>query len=39
MKAAYRSKLADSQLTEAERAAYEQELLAGLTSYTYLEMS
>jgi arginine decarboxylase len=37
LKAAYREKLAASGLSEQERHAYEQELGAGLTSYTYLE--
>jgi arginine decarboxylase len=37
LKAAYREKLAASGLSERERREYEQELGAGLTSYTYLE--
>jgi len=37
LKAAYRDKLAASALGEQERRDYEQELSAGLTSYTYLE--
>jgi len=37
LKAAYRDKLAASGLGVEERRAYEQELNAGLTSYTYLE--
>jgi arginine decarboxylase len=37
LKAAYRRKLAASGLGAAEQQAYEQELSAGLTSYTYLE--
>jgi arginine decarboxylase len=37
LKAAYREKLAASGLSEQERHEYEQELGAGLTSYTYLE--
>ncbi len=37
LKTAYRRKLADSALSEAEQQAFEHELVAGLTSYTYLE--
>jgi len=37
LKTAYRQKLADSPLSDEQRQAFEQELLAGLTSYTYLE--
>jgi arginine decarboxylase len=37
LKAAYREKLARSDLSERQRQEYEQELIAGLTSYTYLE--
>lgn len=37
LKAGYREKLARSPLTEAQRQAYEQELMVGLTAYTYLE--
>jgi arginine decarboxylase len=37
LKAAYRKKLAASGLSEQEQRLYEQELNAGLTSYTYLE--
>ncbi|MCX7098958.1 MAG: biosynthetic arginine decarboxylase [Methylococcales bacterium] len=37
LKTAYRDKLAASQLSEQQRQDYEQELLSGLTSYTYLE--
>ncbi len=37
LKTAYRRKLADSTLSEAEQQAFEHELVAGLTSYTYLE--
>jgi len=37
LKASYREKLAQSQLTDAQRQAFEQELMAGLTAYTYLE--
>ncbi|MGZ5071436.1 MAG: biosynthetic arginine decarboxylase [Methylobacter sp.] len=37
LKAAYREKLARSNLSEQQRQEYEQELIAGLTSYTYLE--
>lgn len=37
LKTAYREKLARSDLSEQQRQEYEQELLAGLTSYTYLE--
>ncbi|MDP3876113.1 MAG: biosynthetic arginine decarboxylase [Methylobacter sp.] len=37
LKTAYRTKLANSNLSEQQRQDYEQELLAGLTSYTYLE--
>jgi len=37
LKAAYREKLAKSNLSEMQRQDYEQELIAGLTSYTYLE--
>lgn len=37
LKIAYREKLANSQLDEQQQFAYEQELLAGLTAYTYLE--
>ena len=36
LKAAYRQKLASSNLSAQQRQDYEQELLAGLTSYTYL---
>jgi arginine decarboxylase len=38
LKTAYRKKLHASQLSEQQRHDFEQELLAGLTSYTYLEM-
>ncbi len=38
LKSAYKSKLANSHLTQKERADYEDELLAGLASYTYLEV-
>jgi arginine decarboxylase len=37
LKAAYRDKLAKSNLSDLERQDYEEELIAGLTSYTYLE--
>jgi len=37
LKTAYREKLANSDLSEQLRQDYEQELIAGLTSYTYLE--
>ena len=37
LKAAYREKLANSDLSEQQRQDYERELIAGLTSYTYLE--
>ncbi|MGZ5051299.1 MAG: biosynthetic arginine decarboxylase, partial [Methylobacter sp.] len=37
LKVAYREKLARSDLSEQQRQEYEQELIAGLTSYTYLE--
>jgi arginine decarboxylase len=37
LKAAYREKLAKCNLSEQQRQDYEQELIAGLTSYTYLE--
>lgn len=37
LKAAYRDKLAKSNLSELQRQDYEEELIAGLTSYTYLE--
>ncbi len=37
LKTAYRDKLAKSSLSEQQRHDYEQELIAGLTSYTYLE--
>jgi len=37
LRAAYREKLAKSNLSEQQRQDYEQELIAGLTSYTYLE--
>jgi len=37
LKTAYREKLANSDLSEQQRQDYEQELIAGLTSYTYLE--
>ncbi|MDD5579653.1 MAG: biosynthetic arginine decarboxylase [Methylobacter sp.] len=37
LKAAYREKLAKSNLNESQRQQFEQELIAGLTSYTYLE--
>lgn len=37
LKAAYREKLARSDLSGQQRQEYEQELLSGLTSYTYLE--
>ncbi|WP_031437150.1 biosynthetic arginine decarboxylase [Methylobacter tundripaludum] len=36
LKTAYRKKLANSDLSEQQRQDYEQELIAGLTSYTYL---
>ena len=36
LKSAYRKKLADSALTDQQRLDYEKELMAGLTSYTYL---
>jgi arginine decarboxylase len=36
LKTAYREKLANSDLSEQQRQDYEQELIAGLTSYTYL---
>ena len=36
LKTAYREKLAKSDLSEQQRQEYEQELIAGLTSYTYL---
>lgn len=36
LKTAYRKKLASSDLSEQQRQDYEQELIAGLTSYTYL---
>ncbi|MGZ4999964.1 MAG: biosynthetic arginine decarboxylase [Methylomonas sp.] len=37
LKAAYRQKLSDSSLTAEQKQAFEQELLAGLNAYTYLE--
>ncbi len=37
LKTNYRDKLAKSNLSEQQRHDYEQELIAGLTSYTYLE--
>ncbi|MDI1231243.1 MAG: biosynthetic arginine decarboxylase [Methylobacter sp.] len=37
LKIAYRKKLANSDLSEQQRQDYERELIAGLTSYTYLE--
>jgi arginine decarboxylase len=37
LKIAYRVKLVNSQLSRKEQHDYEQELLAGLTAYTYLE--
>jgi arginine decarboxylase len=37
LKTAYRKKLANSNLSEQQRQEFEQELIAGLTSYTYLE--
>jgi arginine decarboxylase len=37
LKAAYRAKLANSALSEQQRREYEEELIAGLTAYTYLE--
>jgi arginine decarboxylase len=37
LKTAYRNKLANSDLSEQQCQEYERELLAGLTSYTYLE--
>jgi arginine decarboxylase len=37
LKAAYREKLAAASLSVEHRQAFEQELLAGLTAYTYLE--
>ena len=37
LKTAYRNKLAKCNLSEQQRQDYEQELIAGLTSYTYLE--
>ncbi|MDD5267142.1 MAG: biosynthetic arginine decarboxylase [Methylococcales bacterium] len=36
LKTAYREKLSKSKLSEQQRQDYEQELIAGLTSYTYL---
>jgi arginine decarboxylase len=36
LKTAYRKKLANSQLSDQQRQDYEKELMAGLTSYTYL---
>ena len=36
LKAAYRDKLAKSNLSDLQRQDYEEELIAGLTSYTYL---
>ncbi|MGZ5526965.1 MAG: biosynthetic arginine decarboxylase [Methylomonas sp.] len=36
LKTAYRQKLANSNLSEQQRQEFEQELIAGLTSYTYL---
>ncbi|MDO9168563.1 MAG: biosynthetic arginine decarboxylase [Methylobacter sp.] len=36
LKTAYREKLANSDLSEQQRQDYERELIAGLTSYTYL---
>ncbi|WP_411727158.1 biosynthetic arginine decarboxylase [Methyloglobulus sp.] len=36
LKAAYRKKLANSPLSDQQRQDYEKELMAGLTSYTYL---
>jgi len=37
LRAAYRQKLADSNLSPAQKQSFEQELLAGLNAYTYLE--
>ncbi len=37
IKTAFQHKLAESNLNEAEKASYQQELFAGLTAYTYLE--
>ena len=37
LKAAYRDKLAKTNLSDLQRQDYEEELIAGLTSYTYLE--
>jgi len=37
LKAAYREKLANSALSAQQRQEYEEELIAGLTAYTYLE--
>ena len=37
LKASYRDKLAKSNLSDLQRQDYEEELIAGLTSYTYLE--
>jgi arginine decarboxylase len=37
LKAAFRDKLANSDLSEGQRLEYEQELVAGLNAYTYLE--
>ena len=37
LKAAYRDKLAKSNISEQQQQDYEKELIAGLTSYTYLE--
>jgi arginine decarboxylase len=39
LKIAYRGKLEKSQLSKREQHEYEHELLAGLTAYTYLEIS
>jgi len=37
LKAAYRQKLASSRLSDQQKQAFEHELIAGLTAYTYLE--
>lgn len=37
LKAAYRQKLAQSPISDQQKQAFEQELIAGLTAYTYLE--
>jgi len=38
LKTAYRAKLANADIDPQQRQLFEQELIAGLTAYTYLEI-